>query len=173
MKKDKKLSFDGFLKKFPEIPLPVNLGENTHMDFSRQNDPIADIEIAEYIAPFDTAEIDEFTEFIACFRIPDLKEFQAIVYWRAGLMDYRYVLATYNKKGELIDQRVIAGMYSDGDKLTQSVATIDGDWVIHVGSGQSDAKTGKFDVKNNTTFNLELMPDGTIENGEVIGLEED
>lgn len=173
MKKDKKLSFNGFLKKFPEVPLPVTLGENTHMAFSRENDPISDVEIAEYIAPYDTAGIDEFTEFIACFRIPDLKEIQAVVYWRAGLMDYRYILASYNKKGELIEQRVIAGLYSDGESLTQSVATIDGDWVIHVGSGQSDAKTGLFDPEKNTTFNLELMPDGTIENGEVIGLGED
>ena len=164
MKKNKKLSFDDFLEKFPEVPLPVSLGENTHMEFSRRNDPISDVEIAAFIAPYDTGQIDEFTEYVACFRIPKLKDFQAIIYWRAGLMDYRYIFATYNKKGELIDQRVIAGMYSDGDKLTQSVATIDGDWSIHIGSGQSDAHTGKFDVKENTTFVLEMMPDGTIEN---------
>lgn len=165
MKKVKKLSFDGFLKKFPEVAPPLTLGEKTHMEFSKHNPPLSDIEINEYIRSYETEEPDEFTEYVACFRIPDLKNFQALVYWRAGLMDYRYLLATYNKKGELISRRVIAGLYSDGASLTQSVATIDSDWVIAIGTGQSDAVTGRFEIDNSTIYELELMPDGTIENG--------
>lgn len=156
--------FTAFLKTFPEIELPITLGENTHLEFSKRNDPIPSALIFEYIQSTEKIPSDELTEYIACFRIAKLKDFQAVVYWRAGLMDYRYVLATYNKNGELIDSRVIAGMYSDGDKVTQSVATFGEDWSISIATGQSDAYSGEYDVNSNTVFALELMPDGTIEN---------
>ncbi len=157
-------TFKTFLKTFPEIELPITLGENTHMEFSKRNDPLAGALIHQYIQAFEKLPSDELTEYIACFRIAKLKEFQAVVYWRAGLMDYRYILATYDKNGTQIDSRVIAGMYSDGEKLTQSVATIAQDWGISIATGQSDASSGEYDPEANTVFALELMPDGTIEN---------
>lgn len=156
--------FTAFLNIFPEIELPISLGENTHMEFSRRNDPLPGDLIQAFIVANEKVPSDEFTEHIACFRVANLKEFQAVVYWRAGLMDYRYILATFNKKGEQIDSRVIAGMFSDGEKVTTSVATIDKEWGISVASGQSDAKTGVYDPEGNTLFSLEIMPDGTIEN---------
>lgn len=156
--------FKTFLKSFPEVALPITLGENTHMEFSKRNEPIPGALIHEYIQNFEKLPSDDLTEYVACFRIAKLKDFQAVVYWRAGLMDYRYVLATYNKNGEQIDSRVIAGMYSDGDKVTQSVATFGEDWSISIATGQSDAFSGEYDVNANTVFALELMPDGTIEN---------
>ena len=162
MKKLKKLNFKSFVKKFPEIAPPLTIGENTHQEFSKHNDPLSDVEILHYIQAYENQAADEYTEYVPCFRIPN-KNFHALVYWRAGLMDYRYILVTYNKKGDLIAQRVIAGLYSDGTTLTQSVATIDADWGIAIGTGQSDAKTGKFDIDKNTIYEIELMPDGTIE----------
>ncbi len=160
----RKVKFESFLEKFPEVTLPVTLGESTHHEFSLQNEPLNQIMIDQYIALYDENEADEFTEFIACFRFPKTEGFHALVFWRAGLMDYRYVLATYNKRGEMIAQRIIAGTFSDGKKITQSVATIDEDWTIGVASGQSDAVSGAFDATASTTFSLELMPDGSIEN---------
>ena len=157
-------TFKTFLKTFPEIELPITLGENTHMEFSKRNDPLSSELIHEYIQAFEKTPSDDLTEYIACFRIANLKEFQAVVYWRAGLMDYRYVLATYDKNGTQIDSRVIAGMYTDGEKITQSVVTIAKDWGISIATGQSDVSSGEFDPEANTVFALELMPDGTIEN---------
>lgn len=158
-----KVKFDHFLKKFPEIDLPATLGETTHHQFSLQNEPLNQVMIDQYIALYDPIEPDEFTEYIACFRFPKTKEFYALVFWRAGLMDYRYVLATYNKRGEMIQQRVIAGSFSDGKKIIQSVANISEDWTIGVATGHSDAITGAFDPLENKTLYLELMPDGSIE----------
>jgi len=162
--KNQTTPFTAFLNIFPEIELPISLGENTHMEFSRRNDPLPGALIQEYIVAYEKVLSDEFTEHIACFRVANLKDFQAVIYWRAGLMDYRYILATFNKKGEQIDSRVIAGMYSDGEKVTTSVATIDKEWGISVATGQSDATSGEFDPEGNTLFSLEIMPDGTIEN---------
>jgi len=162
--KNQATPFTAFLNIFPEIELPISLGENTHMEFSRRNDPLPGPLIQQYIVAYEKIPSDEFTEHIACFRVANLKDFQAVIYWRAGLMDYRYILATFNKKGEQIDSRVIAGMYSDGEKVTTSVATIDKEWGISVATGQSDAASGEFDPEGNTLFSLEIMPDGTIEN---------
>ncbi|MEZ4949131.1 MAG: hypothetical protein R2784_07065 [Saprospiraceae bacterium] len=85
------------------------------------------------------------------------------MYWRAGLMDYRYILMTYTKQGEYIDHKVIAGTYSDGEKVTLSVATIEEDWTINVASGQNEGEDADYDAEGSTVFSMELMPDGTIE----------
>ncbi len=158
-----KVSFGEFLKIFPEMPLPVTLNEEAHLVFARSNDPVPALTAEQYLMPLEENPIDEFSEFVACFRIPETHAFHAIVYWRAGLMDYHYVLATFSEKGQLIDRRVIAGTFSDGKTLTTSVATIEEDWEIIVVSGQSPA-SDKYDASTSTVYKLELLPDGLIIN---------
>jgi hypothetical protein len=70
---------------------------------------------------------------------------------------------TFDKKGELIDKRVIAGTISQGGTLTTSVATIEDDWKIYIVSGQSQANQIKgFDPAKSTANHLELLPEGQI-----------
>ena len=115
MKSNKpKVSFGEFLKIFPEITLPVTLNEEAHLLFARSNDPVPALTAEQYLIPLEEQEMDEFSEFVACFRIPETHAFHAVVYWRAGLMTYHYVLATFTGKGELIDKRVIAGTFPGG-----------------------------------------------------------
>jgi len=161
-----KVSFGHFLEKFPEIKLPVILAEEAHHSFSQKNDPLPAIMVEQFLLPIEQKETDEFTEFVPCLKIPETHDFHAIIYWRAGLMDYRYTLATFSKKGELIDKRVIGGTYSDGKTLITSVATLDEDWTIYIASGQS--QQGQFDATESTAYQLELLPEGFI-----INLEED
>ncbi|MEZ5055712.1 MAG: hypothetical protein R2879_01610 [Saprospiraceae bacterium] len=158
-----KIRFPHFLEKFPEVEMPVTLGENTHLEFSKVNDPLPDLMVEQFIMAWEDTLRDEFTEYIACFQIAKVKEFHAVVYWRAGLMDYRYILMTYTKQGEYIDHKVIAGTYSDGEKVTLSVATIEEDWTINVASGQNEGEDADYDAEGSTVFSMELMPDGTIE----------
>jgi hypothetical protein len=158
-----KISFSHFLKKFPEIPLPITLGEEAHHAFSQRNESLPPPMIERYIEPLEEKESDEFTEFIPCLSIPKTDDFYAIVYWRAMLMSYEYTLATFSKKGELIDHRVIAGMFSDGQLLVNSVATIDKDWMIYIVSGKSKAdKTSSVDPQSSTATTLELLPEGNM-----------
>jgi len=77
----KKVSFTTFLKKFPPVSLPVTLGSDTHIEFSRANSPLDPLEIEDYILPLEENEMDEFTEFIPCFCIPDTADFIGIVYY--------------------------------------------------------------------------------------------
>jgi len=159
------VDFNHFLEKFPEVELPVTLGEDTHLDFSRENSPLPIPMIAQHIMKAESGDMDEFMEFIPCFKIPETFEMHAIVYWKAGLMDYQYVLATFTKKGQLIDRRVIGGIYSDGQNITQSVVTIDTDWLIYIATGQSDAADNLgYDPSTSKTIELELLADGRIIN---------
>lgn len=161
--KQTKIKFSHFLEKFPEVELPVTLSDESHLDFSRMNDPLPQAMVEEFILPLEQIPEDEYTEFIACFRLGDTDDFHSIVYWRAGLMNYQYTLATFTKKGEFIDKQVIAGTFSDGDTLTKSIATIDEDWEILIVSGQSSAsRDEQYDASSSTAHKLELLPDGSI-----------
>lgn len=159
LKQPRKATFEQFLASFPEVPLPVILAEESHHIFAKKNDPLGATVIQQFLLPIEE-EVDEYTEFVPCFRVPDTYDFHAIVYWKAGLMNYQYVLATFSKKAQLLDKKVIAGTFSDGKALTTSVATLDEDWLIYIASGQS--VDGQFDPTASTAHTLELLPEGTI-----------
>jgi len=158
------VSFKEFLEIFPVIELPITLNDEALHEFSNINDPLPARLIDHFIVPYEEELPDELTEFIACFRIPETHNFQAIVYWKAGLMTYEYTLATYTNRGELLDKRVIAGTFYDGEHLTQSVAIVEDDWEILIMSGQSlSATNGKpYDAKSSRISKMELLPEGQI-----------
>ncbi|MCB9082463.1 MAG: hypothetical protein H6555_12215 [Lewinellaceae bacterium] len=158
---EQQVSFKQFLGKFPEVTLPVTLTPESQRVFSQENDPIPMLMIDQFLAPLEEDPIDEYTEFVPCFQVPDTGNFHALVYWRAGLMDYRYILATFTKQGVLIAKQVIAGTYTDGKTLTQSVATFTEDWVIQIVSGQSGVDAS-YEAAVSTSYQLELLPEGFI-----------
>lgn len=160
----KAISFSQFLAKFPLIELPVLLNEETHHTFSTENSPLPEAMIQEFILPIEDANTDEFTEFIPCFQLPLKEEYHAMVYWRAGLMQYQYTLATFTKKGLFIDKRIIAGTFIRGETITQSVATINESFEIFVASGQSHTQSDEYDATSSTAYELEIAPDGQIVN---------
>ncbi len=162
--KTKKIDFISFLEQFPLLEPPIILGEDSHHAFSKANLPIPAALISHYLIPIDGEDPDENTEFIACFRLDGLKDIHAIVYWKASLLNYNYVLVTFDKAGNMLEKRVIAGTFYDGEKLTQSVATIDEDWMISIASGQSSSRTSGFSATESTAYQLEILPDGTIVN---------
>lgn len=159
-----KVSFQGFLEKFPEVEFPITLGEDTHHAFSIKNDPIPARMVEEYIFPLEEDAVDDLTEFVACFRLPAQKEYQAIVYWKAGLLNYQYVLATFGKDEKLIDKRVIGGTFYDGDRLTQSVATIKEDGQVIIASGQGDPLEEHFEASGTTAYRVQIGTKGKIVN---------
>jgi hypothetical protein len=159
-----KISFRHFLEKFPEIEFPVTLGEDTHHIFSSKNDPLPALMIEQFILPIEEEEVDEYTEFVPCFRMPSQKEYEAIVYWRAGLLNYQYILVTFGKDEKMIDKRVIGGSFYDGDTLTQSVATLDADGQIIIASGQDDPYREKLDADKTTAYRLQIGTKGKIVN---------
>ncbi len=157
--KTEKVKFKDFLSKFPSVDLPITLSNDSHHVFSRSNQPLHPLFLQSYITLMEGVIEDDFTEIVPCFSIPDTHEFHAIVYWKASLMDYQYILATFTKKGVPIARKVIGGTYSDGAMIVQSIATIDNDWTIHIVTGRS-AVGEEYDAAKSTAMELELLPDG-------------
>ncbi|MFK7809528.1 MAG: hypothetical protein AB8F74_17120 [Saprospiraceae bacterium] len=162
MIKNQKATFIHFLDKFPEIELPITLSEDSHHDFSKTNKPLSADMTREFLANLETVEIDEYTEYIPCFSIPETHGFHAIVYFKAGLMTYEYVLITFNKDGISIDKKTIAGTKVEGDQLHRTVATIEDDWIIYCVRGTTAADNPVYDSSTSESLHLELLATGEI-----------
>ena len=158
-----KAKFDNFVEKFPEIELPITLRDDSHHDF-QENSPLSDTMIADFIARYEATVVDEFTEYLACFRLPKApkQEYQALIYWKAGLLQYDYVLATYSKDGNMIDKKAIAGTKVIGDAVQHTLATIDEKLAIFVAAG-AVTEGEDYDPNSTKTHRFELLENGRID----------
>ncbi len=157
------LTFDLFLELFPEADLPLTFSTETHHQINAENNPMPVPFMEHFIAPLLDNPIDEFTEVTPCFRLKDTYDFHAFIFWVGDLLTKKFYLATFDKKGNLIDKTFLAGTISDKHLLTQVVATIEDDWLIYVAEGYSDLRDlSRFDASSNKIFNLELLGDGKI-----------
>ncbi len=156
-------SFKDFLKKFPEEKLPIAITEDTASEYGMKNDPLSERMIAEHILPMEgITEMDDMTEYVPCFRVAGLKDIHAVVYWKASLMNYQYVLVTFEKNGKPISGEIIAGTFSDGKIITRSVAKLDEDMTIYIVSGQIEGSEEEYDAQKSTAREIELLPDGRL-----------
>ena len=156
-------SFEHFLEFFPPVELPFTLGEDTHHLFSKENKPLPAAVIAAFVYPLDgEGETDEMTEYIACFQLPASGKYHAVVFWKAGFLNYQYKLVTFDTKGNVIDQRVIAGTTFDGADLTQTMAVIQEELQIYLVSGQSQVAIDDYSAANSTANRLQLSDAGKI-----------
>jgi len=162
----KKFHFHDFLAKFPPVPMPVTLGEDTHHTFGTENEPLSDELISQFIHPTESvAADDDFTEYVPCFSIDNTDQFIGLVWWKAELLNYEYVLATFNDKGELIGRSVIAGTTIKDGVVTRAVAVINEEWEIMVGEGTSPDGNQIFDPTTSRTRHLEILINGQIVEG--------
>ena len=155
-----KRAFIQFKTFFPNVEMPVTLGEQTHHVFSTKNKPLPEYLIAEFILPIETENVDEYTEFVPCFSFKPNPNTFAVVYWRAGLLHYAYVLVTFGKDGKMIARSLITQSGVSEEGVRYSAATIDNDFIVYVAEADS-SDSDKMDNKKN--FNLEIL-----ENGEII-----
>ncbi|NJL74490.1 MAG: hypothetical protein HC892_05055 [Saprospiraceae bacterium] len=90
------IDFQHFIEYFPVLELPIRLDDEVHHTFSLENEPLPLLAIEQYLLPVED-DADELTEFVPCFRVPETYDFHAVVYWKAGIMNYQYILATFEK----------------------------------------------------------------------------
>lgn len=133
----KELHFYEFLELFPVVELPITLSTDAQRQISEVQEPLNAAWMARFV--LDPDQIDEYTEFMSCFRIPDTKDFSAVVYWQASLEGNAFFLATFSKAGNLIDHRLIAGTLYLEDGLKQLVCSIAKDWTINRVEGKLGA----------------------------------
>ena len=157
-----KISFKFFLEKFPEHALPVTLRADTYETLGNDFEPLPTLLIEQYLLD-EEEEDDGMTEHIACFRLPSHEKYEAIVYWKAGLLTYEYHLKTYTKDGVgVIDSHVIGGTVLINDKLVESIATIQEDRIVCIATGATNIETMEFDTAENKVLYVEIHDDGTI-----------
>ena len=152
--------FETFLSYFPEIELPVTLTDESIDHISASNDALPDQLIYEVLKQWDTAEDDEFTEYVACFRWENEK-FHTIVYWKAGLLKYEYFLVTVDLKGNLIAKKSLCGTIVDGDVIKKSVARIEDESIINIVAG-ANFDAIEYSGEKSQSFTWEIMPNGEI-----------
>jgi len=156
-------SFEVFLQHFSQEKLPLTLSDENVSYFDRKNRPLSNDVIRQFIKQGDSTEDDEdHTEYIACNIIPDTKDIYAVVYWKGMLLEYDYILATFDKNGVLISKKVIAGVRSDGQNLKRSIATIDEDWIINIVAGEQVNDAEPYDPRRSQLMTMELMAHGEI-----------
>lgn len=154
------ITFDDFLNFFPELELPITLTEESAKDFSMHNKALPGIIIQKYILE-ENEEWDDLSEIVPCFRVPDTNDFYAMVYWKASLQNYEYILVTYDKAGNFLDGKVIAGMVFNEETIIRTVSTMDQDWIIHVAVGEENINKTT-ETKQPRAFNMELLGTGEI-----------
>lgn len=162
MSKSKIKEFKSFISYFPEIELPVTITEESILEFSKFNKPLAQALIEQIIVPIENNEIDEYTEFTPCLQLPPTDDYYAVIYWKGKLLAYEYILATFDKAGNLICRKVISGTRVEGDKVIQSVCNIDEDLIIHIIVGGQAQQSSKYDPQSSQAMSMEILSSGDI-----------
>jgi hypothetical protein len=154
--------FEDFLQYFPEVKLPVTLTEGSYQEFSAVLPPLPVAMIEQFLMSAEE-EDDGMTEYIPCFRLPDVAGYKALVYWKAGLLNYEYIVQTYTNDGRgIIDNHVVAGTFVNGTEITQAVARIDPDRMIYTATGLLEEENDFAEASNNTISIVEIFENGSI-----------
>ena len=158
--------FKLFLQFFPEVTLPVLLTADEQLLFSANNEALPlDLVSRFLLQKTADSEIDEFTEYVPCFQLPDTAPIYGVVYWRAALLQYDYILASFDANGVLLDAQSIGGSTVEGQTVRERVATIAEDGFIFVATGAAHYKAGAthFESEAGKLYKMELRNDGKIE----------
>jgi hypothetical protein len=149
------------LSYFPEVVPPVTLTDESIDHISATNDAIPAELLSEFIVVWDGEEMDEFTEYVPCFKLPKHENYLALVYWKASLLKYEYILATIDKNAELINKNTICGTIVEGDIIKKSVASIDEEMVIHIVAGAQNTND-LYHPDHSQNFTMEIVDNGEI-----------
>lgn len=145
---------------FPEGELPVMLSQDQVKEFSDYNDPFPQKFIEEILMAWEK-EVDEFTEFIPCLRLPVQENYIAVVYWKGGLLKYEFILVTLDKQGQVISRKPIATTLAEDNQIKQSAAYIDEEMNITILAGQN-LDGDLYDSSLSQKFSMEILFNGEI-----------
>jgi hypothetical protein len=153
--------FAEFIDFFPPLELPFNLLP----DMSQiPSDPLPLPGVLQdaYILPFESDEIDEFTEYVPYGRISGTKDFHAMIYWKAGVLRYEFILATYTAEGDPLSHAIVGGLRYEDEGTLHSVAVIHEDLSITIAEGIAQAEEEGLDPDQTQTYQMLILPSGII-----------
>lgn len=154
--------FDSFLSYFPEIQPPITLTEDSIDHINATNDPLPFHLIKLFIDNWETNEDIELTEYVPCLKFPKINKFNTIIYWKASLMRYDFILATLDDLGKLIQRKTLCGTIIEDNMIKKSVANIDEDYIIHIVVGAHKTNEIDYDASYSQAFTMEIMANGEI-----------
>jgi hypothetical protein len=153
-----------WLGRLPLVEAPVTLGEETHHAFTENSLPLPQLLTDAFILPYEKdAGMDEFTEYIPCFRLEHSGSHHVCVYWRANLMTYVYFLATFDSEGRQIDRALIAGTYMLDGLLAQRVAHISKEFLVVSAEGRATPGQRDFDLSGSVRTIIQISETGKLE----------
>lgn len=161
MKKLPAAQFAEFIEYFPPLELPFSLLP----DLSQiPSDPIPLPGVLQdaFILPFESDELDEFTEYIPYGRIQGLKDFHALVYWKAGVLRYEFILASYSLEGDPLSHAIVGGLRYEEEGVLHSVAVIHEDLSITIAEGIAESDDKALDQHQTQTYQMTITPAGII-----------
>jgi len=159
--KIKPLSFEAFIEFFPEVELPVVLTEESIHSFSALNKPLPISGLIEFLK-VEESDIDEYTEYVPCFRFPISDNYISIVYWKGGVLSYEYFLLTIDLKSLTIKARkIISGIKANNNILLKSNAVITADYEIEILVNHYEKPTQIYPSKS-VKYHVEIMDDGSM-----------
>lgn len=124
--------------------------------------PLPESLIDTYILPFEAEEFDEFTEYIPYARISGTKGFEALVYWKAGVLRYEFILATYSPQGAPVSHAIIGGMRFEDEGTIHSVAIIHENLSIVIAEGMTDGDDTTQVSSPTQTYHMSILDSGEI-----------
>lgn len=161
MTASKSISLDEFLSFFPLVDLPIALSDEIISQISKANKILPVIAITTFMSQWEP-ELDDATEIMACCQLPPEEKYYSLVYWKAGLMSYEFILVTIDKEANLIQKKVIAGIISNGITIKQSTAKIEDDLTINIMVGEKKVDDLHYDPQNSQSYYVEVLPNGQM-----------
>ena len=155
------MSFPDFTDRFPKAEFPMTLGELSYREFEAKAQLLSDELVSEYVAPLEPTEMDDYTEVLPVAKF-SRKGYVGLIYWKAGLLHNHYRLATFDKQGNAVENRVIAGSYVENDEISTSAASITKDLIVYVVSGQEIIGEDLGTANTNSAVRLGIDDGGVI-----------
>ena len=132
------INFQNFLTLFPKATLPVSLTSDSQRVIAQTQKPLNDKWAVHFLLKEDEW-LDEYTEFLPCFALPENNFFYGLIYWQATILGSSYELVCFSKTGKVIDRVTLAGTKYEENELVHTVCTIRKDWTIFQGQSRFDA----------------------------------
>jgi hypothetical protein len=130
--------FGDFVGLFKPANLPLAITEDTHKYAPADLLPLP----GAFYQPFlewAEPEVDEFTEFVPCFKVNHDNNFEALIYWKADLTGYTFYLITFTKTGQPISQEEISWFRPSENGVVSTYCNITEDLnILQVSGTNSD-----------------------------------
>lgn len=148
-----------FLSYFPEVTLPVTLTFDSRRAFGADMPPLPELLAAPFFFRWEEEVPDPWTEFLPGFQVR-MGKFQALVYWKAALLHYAYVMVIVDAQGGLIDRMLLAETIAGQDEIRQGAALIREDGMILMAESAQDIHDPLGDPRQTITERWRLDPEG-------------